>query len=88
LRHDTFEALGYTESIPGETIVTIQGRKKTVFCSTAHFENVDLLGQDFMLLLGITVTIDFLNASVVLDARLKSKESLLRNFLTAPCVFA
>lgn len=75
LRRDTFEALGYTESIPGEAIVTIQGRKITVFLSTAHFENVDLLGQDFMSLLGITVTIDYLNASVVLDARLTSKKS-------------
>lgn len=47
LRRDTFEKLGYTEAIPKEANVDIHGIRMPASLSHAHFENVDLLGQDF-----------------------------------------
>lgn len=47
LRRDTFEALGYTESIPKEANVELHGFPMPVSLSHAHFYNVDLLGQSF-----------------------------------------
>jgi hypothetical protein len=69
LRRDTLHAIGHTESTPAETLVTIQGRSMTAYLSSAHFENVDIIGQDFMMFLGVTATVDYRSASVVLEIR-------------------
>jgi hypothetical protein len=59
LRHETLAALGFTEAIPAETIVSINGVNLTVSVSHAHFNNVDLLGQDFFRAANAVLTIDY-----------------------------
>jgi hypothetical protein len=59
LRTDTFEALGYTEFMPDEANVFIHDLGLTVYKSRGHFENVDLLGQDFMRGCMAKVSIDY-----------------------------
>ncbi|MDX1904529.1 MAG: hypothetical protein SFU27_10260 [Thermonemataceae bacterium] len=48
LRQDTLASLGFIESMPFDTSAHIHGYQMTVYRSRGHFENVDLLGQDFM----------------------------------------
>jgi hypothetical protein len=48
LRSETLSALGFKDSIPIDTIVAIHGTAITVYPATNHFENVDLLGQDYL----------------------------------------
>lgn len=48
LRTDTLMALGFTDTTPLSTIVDIHGMSMNVHRSQGNFENVDLLGQDFM----------------------------------------
>jgi hypothetical protein len=59
LRHDTLQALGFVESIPDETDIIIQGERVTVSPSRSHYENVDLLGQDFVEKLGAVLTVNY-----------------------------
>lgn len=59
LRRETFAALGYEENIPTEMNVVIHGTALTVYLSSNHFENVDLLGQDFFTAIRGLVTIDY-----------------------------
>ena len=42
------EVLGYKDAIPDDADVLIHGVRITVQLARGHFENVDLLGQDFM----------------------------------------
>lgn len=65
LREDTMRALGFTENVPSDTMVTINGVGITAYLSRGHFENVDLMGQDWMA---------FLRAKVALDYGLKTVE--------------
>ena len=48
IRKDTMEVLGYKDAIPDDADVLIHGVRITVQLARGHFENVDLLGQDFM----------------------------------------
>ena len=71
LCRETFLALGFTEPVPGSAIVSIQGRSITAYLSTKHFENVDLLGQELLMFLGVTATIDYSDSSLKLEAHKK-----------------
>jgi hypothetical protein len=53
------QALGFVESIPDETDIIIQGERVTVSPSRSHYENVDLLGQDFVEKLGAVLTVNY-----------------------------
>ena len=58
----TFAALiwGFQENSPTETNVLIQGIAMTVYASSNHFEYVDLMGQDFMVVaIRGLVTVDY-----------------------------
>jgi hypothetical protein len=58
---NTFEALGFTEHMPDEANVFIHDVGLTVYKSRGHFENVDLVGQDFMKGCVAKVPIDYNN---------------------------
>jgi len=57
------EKIGYTDNIPESIVVNINGVNLTVYLSKNHFENINLLGQDFMKLAGIDVAISYNNLS-------------------------
>jgi hypothetical protein len=59
LRADTLVSLGFQSSIPTDTLVEIHGQTLTVHLARSHFENVDLLGQDFMVQMHGLLEIDF-----------------------------
>jgi hypothetical protein len=59
LRPETLSALGFTENTSNETNVLIHGTAVTVYTSSHHFENVDLLRQDFLTAIRGLVTIDY-----------------------------
>jgi hypothetical protein len=61
LRAETLACLGMfrQENIPSETNVLIHGTSTTVYLSSNHFENVDLLGQDYFAKIRGLVTIDY-----------------------------
>lgn len=59
LRRESLAALGFGENIPTETNVVVHGTAMTIYLSSNHFENVDLLGQDFMTAIRGLVTIDY-----------------------------
>lgn len=59
LRQETFAALGFEENTPTEANVVIHGTALTVYLSSNHFENVDLVGQDFFSAIRGFVTIDY-----------------------------
>ena len=59
LRQETFAALGFEESTPTETNVVVHGTALTVYLSSNHFANVDLVGQDFFSAIRGFVTIDY-----------------------------
>ena len=61
LREDTLRALGFAETTPTETNVELHGQTMTVYLSRGHFENVDLLGQDFMTRARGVVSINFMD---------------------------
>ena len=48
LREDTMRALGFVDNTPTDTMVLINGIGITAYLSRGHFENVDLMGQDWM----------------------------------------
>jgi hypothetical protein len=64
LRTDTLSALGFIENTPGSTNVDIHGTSVNVHHSQGHFENVDLLGQDFMRGAGIEAILRYSSMSV------------------------
>lgn len=66
LREDTLKALGFVENTPDEADIVIFGATITAYLSRAHFENVDLLGQDFMRLHWTELILNFKHLSVVL----------------------
>lgn len=68
LRQDTFEALGFKESIPSSTNIYIHGFKLPVALSHAHFETVDLLGQDFLALTRSSLYIDYAALTCIFGA--------------------
>ncbi len=59
LRSESLSALGFQESTPSDTIVVIHGTAITVYPATNHFENVDLLGQDYMVAIRGLLTINY-----------------------------
>ena len=67
LRTDTFEKLGFKDSIPSDVNMEIQGTTLTVYPSHSHFGNVDLLGQDFMTQMNIRMVADYKNKTILLD---------------------
>lgn len=66
LRQDTLHSLGYTECVPDQLDVSIQGDLCTVRVSCRHYENVDLLGQDFLRSAKALLTIDYAKMTVKL----------------------
>jgi hypothetical protein len=68
LRKDTLEALGFKESIPSNTVVHINGIGLTVYPSRSHFENVDLIGQDFFIGWAV-LNIDYCSKEVIIARR-------------------
>ena len=69
LRQETLAALGFNQSIPSETNVIIHGTAMTVYLSSNHFENVDLLGQDYMTAIRGLVTIDYPLKEIVVNVK-------------------
>lgn len=67
LRIDTFEKLGFRDNIPSDVNIDIQGTTLTVYPSHSHFENVDLLGQDFMTQMNIKMVADYKRKTIILD---------------------
>ena len=67
LRTDTFEKLGFNENIPSDANVEIQGTTLTVYPSHNHFENVDLLGQDFMSLRNVRMISDYKRKTIIIE---------------------
>jgi hypothetical protein len=65
LRRETFEALGFTDSIPSSAMVKIHGITLTVCLSQAHFSNVDVLGQDFCSAARLNVTSNYVERVVL-----------------------
>lgn len=63
LRADAFDALGY-ETIPHTTDVHVFGTPLPVSVSTNHFSNVNLLGQDAMATMRLTLHIDYVRRTV------------------------
>ena len=61
LRAEMFEKLGFRESIPSEVVANIHGFSAPVHLSHGHFENVDVLGQDYLRRVGIIATLDYDN---------------------------
>ena len=59
LRKETFEALGFHENIPSEVVLKIHGFSMPVHLSRGHFENVDMIGQDFLRQVGICATLNY-----------------------------
>jgi hypothetical protein len=59
LRQETLRVLGFQDSTPTETNVIIHGTVLTVYLSSNHFENVDLLGQDYLSAIRGFVNIDY-----------------------------
>lgn len=60
LQPNTLRALGYTESIPADPVVTIHGRPIDVRVSIdKRFSYLDVLGQDYMSALGAHLVCDF-----------------------------
>lgn len=66
LRKDTLNALGHEESIPEDSHVLIEGRGCLVRPSVRHYENVDLLGQDFLDKADALLTVDYKRREVKL----------------------
>jgi len=69
LRRETLAALGFVQSTPTETNVNIHGTAMTVYLSSNHFENVDLLGQDYMTAVRGTVCIDYPLKEIVVNVK-------------------
>jgi len=67
LRADTLRSLGFMENTPSATNVNINGTAVNVHCARGHFENVDLLGQDFMRAARLNVSLNYaeLSASLI-----------------------
>lgn len=60
LREDTMRALGIADSsLTDPMMLLINGIGITVYRSRGHFENVDLLGQDWMAFLRARVLLDY-----------------------------
>jgi len=60
LQPKTLRALGYTESIPADPIVSIHGRPIDVRVSTdKRFSYLDVLGQDYMSAIAAHIFCDF-----------------------------
>ena len=59
LRQETLHALGFSESVPSEINAVIHGTSLTVYLSQNHYENVDLLGQDFMIAVRGKLILDY-----------------------------
>ena len=76
LRTDTLSALGFTENIPGSTNVDIHGTSLNVHHSHGHFENVDMLGQDFMRTAGIEVVLRYSSMSVTFARPIRKTSSI------------
>jgi hypothetical protein len=69
LRQETLAALGFVESTPTETNVIIHGTAMTIYLSSNHFENVDLLGQDYMTAIRGVVGIDYPLREIVVNVK-------------------
>ena len=63
LHKDTFDALGY-QTIPSNTDVHVFGTVLPVSVSTNHFSNVNLLGQDAMAVLRLSLHVDYAQRTV------------------------
>lgn len=67
IRTDTLEKLGCQDYIPTDVNVDIQGVTLTVYPSHSHFDNVDLLGQDFMSCRNVKMVADYRRKVVLLE---------------------
>ena len=66
LCQDTLEALGFTESISGHTIVNIHGTTVQVYPSRGQFKNVNLLGQDYLRQAQLHVVLNYADFTAVI----------------------
>ena len=67
LRTDTLERLGFQDNIPSDVNLDIQGATLTIYPSHGHFNNVDLLGQDFMSMRHVRMVADYKRKTIVLE---------------------
>lgn len=59
LSAETLALLGYTECIPAQAEVTIHGVSLPVHVSHAHFQDINLLGQNFLEKIRANVSISY-----------------------------
>lgn len=59
LSKEIMELLGYTHHTPDMTLVNIHGVNINVYLSKNHFQNINLLGQDFMTLCQLEVSTSY-----------------------------
>ena len=67
LRADTFDALGFTESVPKSAQVSINGVNMSVSPSHGHFENINLLGQNFLKAANLDLAVSYKRGTVTLQ---------------------
>ncbi len=66
LRAETLKALGFTENVPEDADVLIHGCATTVYPSTKHFAEVDILGQEYVNDISAAINISFLGKAFTL----------------------
>ena len=59
MRKETFDALGIRENISSEVVVSVHGVTVQMHLSHGHFENVDIIGQDYLRVAGICATLNY-----------------------------
>lgn len=64
---DVFEKLGYVEKCPSSATMHVNDTAMNVNRSVGHFENVNLLGQDFFLYAKLTLSVNYTERTVHLQ---------------------
>ena len=73
ISQSTYEALGYSDSLPKAAQLRVHGANITVQPSHSHFKDVNVLGTDFLVRARCSLMLDFANAVGTLD---KSGEAM------------
>ena len=67
LRTDTYRELGFQEFVPSTTQVSINGVSISVSPSHGNFENINLLGQNFLKAANVNLAINYKAGTVALQ---------------------
>jgi hypothetical protein len=66
LGRDTMDAMGFGENVPKTAQVSVHGVSLPVSLSHGHFENINVLGQNFMKAAQLNLRVDYLSGEVTL----------------------